>query len=403
MEVEIGGDPRGPLVGMRVVDLSTVVSGPLCGQILADLGAEVVKVETPRGDTTRMMGPPFRVGLTSIFSQFNRNKRGIVLDLKQAEAVEVVRRLASAADVVIENWRPGVADRLGIGYEALSRLNPKLVYVAISGFGPEGPYAGYPAYDTVIQGLSGFMQVQGDEKEPRLVRGIAADKTTGITAAWAVLAALLARERGSGRGQRVDVPMLDAYAAFALADTLGPEAFLPVEETPRGMPSGAELHRTWKTADGHVVMMVIEDDQFHGICRALARDDLIDDPRCANLVTRIAHARELFGELEGEIAKWPTAELVERARRFGAPVAPANGLRDFFEDPQVRANRTVFEVEHERAGTLRQLRNPARFTEPPLSLRRHPPELGQHTDEVLREAGFSDEELRTLRESGAVA
>jgi len=365
MDIEIGGSARGPMAGIRVVDFSTVVSGPLCSQILGDLGADVIKVEAPRGDSSRMMGFPFRGGLSPLFTQFNRNKRALSIDLKLAAGTEVARRLVRSADVVLENYRPGVADRLGIGYDALSAENAGLVYVAISGFGPTGPYADLPAYDTVIQGLSGFMQVQGDEQDPKLVRGIAADKTTGITAAYATLAALLGRERNGGQGQRVEVPMLDAYAAFALPDVLGPEVFLPVEEVPPGMPTPADIHRTWKTADGHVVMMIIEDDQFRGICRAVGRDDMIDDPRCANLMTRLAHAKDLFAILEAEIEKWPTAELIERGRRFGAPVAPANGIREFLSDPQVKVNRTIFEVEDEQAGRMRQLRNQCALGRPP--------------------------------------
>ncbi len=403
MDIEIGGSARGPMAGLRVVDFSSVVSGPLCAQILGDLGADVIKCEALRGDSSRMMGFPIRGGLSTLFTQFNRNKRSLSVDLKLPQGVEVARRLAQTADVVLENYRPGVADRLGIGYDALSRENVGLVYVSINGFGSTGPYADLPAYDTVIQGLSGFMQVQGDEQDPKLVRGIAADKTTGITTAYAVLAALLGRERNGGRGQRVEVPMLDAYAAFALPDVLGPEVFLPVEKAPPGMPTSADIHRTWKTADGHVVMMIIEDDQFRGICRAVGRDDLMDDPRCVNLLTRIANAKDLFAILEGEIEKWPTAELLERARRFGAPVAPVNGIREFMEDPQVKANRTIFEVEDEQAGRMRQLRNPVRFRDTPTNLRRLPPRLGQHTDEVLGEAGYSDDEIRALRAENAVA
>jgi len=402
MQVEIGGEPRGPLAGIRVLDFSTVVSGPLCTQVLGDLGADVVKIEAPRGDSARMMGPPFRGGHSPVWAQFNRNKRGVVIDLQQPAGVAVARRIAAGTDVVVENYRPGVADRLGVGYAALSADTPRLVYAAISGFGPDGPYADQPAYDTVIQGLSGFMHTQGTPEQPALVRGIAADKATGLTAASAVLAALFARER-SGRGQRIDIPMLDAYAAFALPDILGPESFYPVEEQPAGMLTAANIHRTWKTADGHVVMMIVEDGQFRAMCRAIDREDLQGDPRCADLMTRLANGVALYALLEVELAKWNTAELVARARRFGAPLAPVNGIREFMADPQVRANRTIFEVEDPRAGTLRQLRHPARYAETPASLRRLPPQRGEHTDEVLAEVGYSAAAIRALRESGAVA
>ena len=402
MEVDIGGKARGPLVGIRVADFSTVVSGPLCSQILGDLGAEVVKVESMAGETSRRLGPPFRAGQSGTYLQFNRNKRSLAVDLKSEPGVEVARRLLRDADVMLENYRPGVAERLGIGYESLRSVNPGLVYVAISGFGPDGPYADHPAYDTVIQGLSGYMSVQGDEGDPRLVRSIAADKTSGLTAAYATMAALFARERNEGRGQRVDVPMLDAYAAFMLPDCLGNEVFVPPEESDFPL-SPAELHRTWKTADGHVVMMIIEDSQFQGICRAVDREDLIADPRSANIITRITHAKELFAILADEIEKWPTAELVDRARRFGAPVAPANTVREFLADPQVVANRTVFEVETGRdVGTLRMLRNPVRFEQTPTSVRAFAPKLGENNDEVLAELGYSADDIAELRRSQAI-
>ncbi|TMA32513.1 MAG: CoA transferase [Deltaproteobacteria bacterium] len=401
MKVEIGGQAGGPLAGVRALDFTTVVSGPLCTQVLGDLGADVVKVEAPRGDSARRMGPPFRGGFSPVWVQFNRNKRAVVIDLQQSAGVAVARRIAAAADVVVENFRPGVADRLGVGYAALSAGNPRLVYAAISGFGPEGPYAQQPAYDTVIQGLSGFMHTQGTPDAPALVRGIAADKATGLSAASAVIAALFARER-SGRGQRIDVAMLDAYAAFALPDVLGPESFHPVEEQPAGMLTATNIHRTWQTADGHVVMMIVEDAQFSAICRALDRSDLEQDARFGGLLARLANGVALYALLEVEVAKWSTVELVERARRFGAPLAPVNGVREFMADPQVRANRTVFEVEDPRAGTLRQLAHPARYADTPASLRRLPPQRGEHTDEVLAEAGYRADEIRALRDCGAV-
>ncbi|MBM4267775.1 MAG: CoA transferase [Deltaproteobacteria bacterium] len=399
MDIRFDEPASGPLRGIRVIDLSAVVSGPLCGQILGDLGADVIKIESRTGDLSRRLGPPFRDGLTPLFAHCNRNKRGIAVDLKNERGLEIVRKLARTSDVVLENYRPGVADRLGFGYAQLRRENPSLIYVSVNGFGPDGPYRDLPAYDTVIQGLVGFMRKQGRSGPPTLVRSIVADKSAAMTASYAILAALFARERGDGTGQKIDVPMLDAFAAFMLPDILAGDTFVPKEEVPFG---DLDIHRAWETSDGHVVMMILEDHQFQGICRAAGLDEMIEDPRCVNLIQRVLNAPELFEILEAACKRWTTAELVERAREFGAPLAPANDVADFLCDPQVASNRTVFETEDPGAGRMRMIRNPVRFADTPTSLRRRPPRLGEHTDEVLREIGYTAEEIGALRAEGAV-
>ena len=389
---------QGPLDGVRVLDLSTVVSGPLCAQVLGDLGADVIKVEAPGGDATRKMGLPDASGFTGWYLQFNRNKRGVSFDLKTKGGKEVLQRIARDVDIVIENYRPGVTQRLGIDYATLSAANAGLIYVSINGFGSDGPYRDLPAYDSVIQGIGGFMHTQGGDEEPRLVSSIAADKASGMTATWSLLAALYAREKNGGRGQHIEVPMLDSWVAFILPDVIQDRTW---RDRPDPRP-GPSIHRTWETMDGHVVMMIVEDRQFHGICKALDRTDLIEDPRCATLLDRFMNANTLFPELEDEMRKWTTTEFVARCREFDAPVAPANSIGDAMVDPQVVHAGLFVDVDHPDSGPLRLVKSPPRFSLTPVSLRAMPPKRGEHTDDVLREYGYSDDEIAALRSGGAI-
>jgi crotonobetainyl-CoA:carnitine CoA-transferase CaiB-like acyl-CoA transferase len=398
MQRSEGEAAQGPCAGIRVLDLSTVISGPYCTQALGDLGADVIKVEPPLGDPSRFSGAPFREpGFSAMLAQFNRNKRSIALDLGKQEAHEVARRLADRADVFVQNFRPGVAERLGLGWETLKGRNPRLVYVSISGFGPDGPYRELPAYDHVIQALGGQMPTQGDAT-PKLVQSGVADKTTALTALSATLAALLARER-DGKGQHVEVPMLDAFAAFNLPEALVARSFPPLTSDAPGV---GDVFRTFETADGHVVGLTVQDGQYRGLCRALGLDALAEDERFASAGPRFANYRELVKLLEPEIRKWPTAEFIERARACGAPFAPAYDVDEFLADPQVAHNQTVTEVEDPRFGSTRYLRHPVRYERTPARLRFHAPRLGEHSDEILAEAGWDAEGIARLRESGAV-
>jgi crotonobetainyl-CoA:carnitine CoA-transferase CaiB-like acyl-CoA transferase len=397
MDVVAPDAAKGPCSGIRVVDFSTVISGPLCTQILGDLGADVVKVETPGGDFSRHT-PPVREGMSGFFACFNRNKRSIQIDLKSDAGRDVARRLCREADVVVENFRPGVADRLGIGWQDLSAENEKLIYVSISGFGPDGPYSKHPAYDLVIQGLVGVMPIQGGEGPPVLMKSLVADKCTAMTASNAVLGALFHRERSGGRGQKIDVPMLDSFAAYLLPDLLATRVLDPQPE----LPPAVDIYRTWKTRDGFVTGIIIQDNQFEGFCRAIEREDLLESPEYKTIIDRILKAEQLFELCESELAKCSTQEFIERARRFGAPFAPAQTIEDFLEDPQVQHSGVHFETEDPHGGRTRMLRHPARYSESPASLRRHPPRIGEHTDEILEAAGLDAEAVAQLRKQGAV-
>jgi crotonobetainyl-CoA:carnitine CoA-transferase CaiB-like acyl-CoA transferase len=390
-------DTAGPIEGVRVIDFSTVVSGPVATQVLGDLGADVIKVEGPIGDFSRLAGGQPHAGLNGFFVQNNRNKRSVVIDLKNAAGVAVARDLAASADVVFENFRPGVADRIGIGYEELRKNNPRLIYVAISGFGPDGPYASLPAHDHIIQALTGFMYTQGDEDAPRMIQCVAADKLSGVHAANAVLAALLARER-TGEGQRVDVPMLDVYASYILPEAVSARSFVDAPSEQRGTP----LFRSFQTADGWVVGVVTQDDQFQALCRALDRPDIEQDERFATIGERFQHLDEFYALLEVELLKQSTAEFVERARQEGAPFAPVLDVEGSLADPQIRHSGTI-QVHHVKdAGPVRFIRPALRFEKTPARIHRPPPRLAENTDEILAEIGYDDTRIDTLREQGAI-
>lgn len=404
MDVRLSEQPEGPLRGIRVLDITSMITGPLCGQLLGDLGADVVKIEPAHGEVSRWMVPPQKNGLSGFYSQLNRNKRSLALDLQSEEGVAVLKTLAREADIVLENFRGGVADRLGIGYEDLRVLNERLIYAAISGFGPTGPYSKRPAYDPIAQGLVGMMHIQGQPfgGKPQLIQSAIVDKTTATTAAGVVLAALYARDgiNGTGRGQRVDVPMIDAYAANSLPDMMPVDSFQPSEE-PDAKPLA--VLRTFATQDGYVVGMALQDNHFEGLCNALQCRELLEREGMRNVGERITDFKPWLDAIEVEIAKWPTDELLRRFDEHGVPFGKVKTIREFAEDPQAKHNRTIFDAEHPENGTMRYVRYPGHLSETPACLHRHPPTLGQHSNEILLEAGYSEDDINALREKGAVS
>jgi crotonobetainyl-CoA:carnitine CoA-transferase CaiB-like acyl-CoA transferase len=386
----------GPLAGIRVVDLTAMVSGPMATAVLADQGADVIKVEPPgAGDLIRHIGCS-RGGISAIFNTLNRNKRSLVLDLSQRRGLAALLALVAKADVFVQNFRPGVAERMGLGEAALRKLAPDLVYVSISGFGESGPYAQRRVYDIVIQALSGLAASQADPRtgEPDLVRNIVADKATALVAAQAITAALFARERGAG-GQHVRLAMLDATIAFLWPDTMQEHTFLGAGVTPPASLAGFLSVR--RTADGFMTIFAIADEEFAGLCRALGRPELIRDERFLDTAGRMRHADVLARLLDEATHSQTTASLCAKLDAEDVPHAPVNRLEALHEDAQVVANALIVEVEHPTAGRLRTPRPVARFGATPATLRRPAPSLGEHGAEVLREIGIAESEIEALR------
>ncbi|MFK7977712.1 MAG: CaiB/BaiF CoA transferase family protein [Halioglobus sp.] len=403
MDIKLSEAAQGPLAGIKVIDITSMITGPLCSQQLGDLGADVIKIEPTHGEVSRWLVPPQAAGLTGFFSQMNRNKRSISVDLKSDEGIAVVKKLAAEADMLVENFRGGVPDRLGIGYEDLKSINPKLIFVSITGFGPTGPYAHKPAYDPLAQGLVGMMHIQGQPfgGKPQLIQSAIVDKTTATTAAGVAIAALYARDRpgGTGKGQRVDVPMIDAWATNSLPDMLATDTFMPNEMPP---PAPLAVLRTFETEDGYVVGMALQDNHFNGLCEVLECTELMEREGMRNMGERVNNFRPWLDAISEVMKRFTTEELLKRLDSAGVPFGPVKTVREFQEDPQAKHNRTVFDAQHPDAGTMRYVRYPGHLSETPAALYKHPPRLGEHTREVLAEAGYSEQEIAAMLENGVI-
>ena len=392
----------GPLDGVRVVDVSAVVSAPLATMMLADQGADVVKVEPPvKGDVMRQ---PLneRAGMSSFFANCNRGKRSIAIDLKQPQGLALVKQLVREADVFVQNWRPGAAERLGLSESALRELRPDLIYASVSGYGDSGPYHDRPVYDPIIQGLTGHVAVQESPDVPikDLVRNIVADKSSAYTLAQAITAALFARERGAG-GQHVHVPMIDASLAFFWPDGMMKHTMLG--EGVNFPAALYEIYRIWQTADGHLIYFNASPKETHGLYRALGHPEWIDEPRFNAPQSLMPENREELGRLiMASLEKRNTADLVSSMVAEDVPVGPVHSLEDVIEDPQIRHNGVVFEAEHPVYGRIRQANPAARFSVTPQAAGALPPLLGEHTDAVLEELGISESDRSALREAGVV-
>lgn len=392
----------GPLAGYRIIDVTQMISGPMATMLLADQGADVIKVEPPgMGDLTRALGGGAR-GMAPTFATVNRNKRSVVLNLKDRQGIALLEQLVAGADLFVQNFRPGVAEQMGIGDAALRRVKPNLVYVSISGFGESGPYAHKRVYDPVIQALSGLASIQGDAAtgRPRMMRLIVPDKVTALTAAQAMTAALLARER-TGEGQHVRLAMLDAVISFLWPEAMARHTFIGPDIGVSRPPDTRDL--VFETLDGYITVGAVSDAEWTGLTRAVKHPEWLDDPRFKTPAGRVKYADARL-ELTAAVLKTRTsAEWLARLDVEQVPCAPILSREEVITDPQVAANQLIVESEHPHAGRMRQPRPAARFERTPAELRTPAPLLGEHTDAVLAELSLAPAQLAALRAAGVVA
>ncbi|OLT12355.1 CoA-transferase [Pseudonocardia sp. CNS-139] len=393
-----------PLGSLRVLELGQFLAGPYCGQLLADMGADVVKVEPPgRGEQGRtMMGQTVAGPDTAFFIAVNRNKRSVTVDLKSPEGKEVFHRLVATADVLVENFRPGVTARLGIDYESLREVNPALVYASISGFGQTGPYRDLRAHDLIAQGMSGMMSVTGDPDGPPEKAGLSiADLSAGLFGAFGVLTAYVSRLR-TGRGQAVDTSIFEGPLALSVFETA---QLWALGELPRPVGStnrSSAPNQAFRARDGHLNICATNEKLWAQLCQAIDRLDLTDDARFTTNADRLQNQTALAVELEATLRKRDKTEWVEIIRNAGVPAGPIYDYQEVFEDPHTQAREMVVEMDHPLEGRVRGLGIPVKLSETPGRIRRPAPLLGQHTDETLTELGYSADEIRTLRGNGVV-
>jgi crotonobetainyl-CoA:carnitine CoA-transferase CaiB-like acyl-CoA transferase len=387
----------GPLAGIRVLDLTSVVSGPLATMFLADQGAEVIKIEPLGGDITRRSRQSISASgeFSALFVSSNRGKRSLALDLKRPEAAKIMRELIASSDVLVQNFRPGTMERLGLGEPTLRELNPRLIYVSISGVGESGPYAKKRVYDPIIQGLSGFADLQAEPRtrRPQMIRTIVADKTTAIFAAQAITAALFARER-TGEGQHIRLAMLDTMIAYLWPEAMTQYTVVGREATTADPTARPDL--IFETADGYITVGTISDSEWQGFCAASGRPGLAEDPRFNTPGGRAVNATERILLMAEIIKKRPTAEWLQRLDANDVPSAPVLRRNEVIANEQVLARELIVELDHPDIGLVRQPKPAARFDRTPARIQGPAPRIGEHSATILAELGFEAAEIERL-------
>ena len=392
----------GPLDGVRILDLTTVVMGPYATQVLGDLGADVVKLEPPEGDIMRYAAPMRSPGMGHIFLNANRNKRSIVLDLKQDAGRAACLALAKTADVLVYNIRPQAMQRLKLGYEEVRAVNPRILYVGAFGYSQRGPYAARAAYDDLIQGAAGipWLLKEAGAESPRYVPATMANRTVGLHIVNAVCAGLYRRER-TGRGQRVDVPMFESLLQTVLGEHMGGYTFEPQLGEAGYARMLVKERRPYETKDGYVCVLVYNDKQWRAFFELIGRPELLSDPRYATQESRSRNYEAVYGLMIDEMKKRTTAQWMEALERADIPVQRMNSLADIVADPHLAAIGYFRDVEHPSEGRIKSMAVPSEWSESAPAYRRHAPRLGEHTREILAEAGFADAEIGAMIRSGA--
>ena len=390
----------GPLEGIKIIDLTSMISGPMGAMILADQGAEVIKVEPLAGEQLRHMAAPHN-GVNAPFYSCNRGKKSLAIDLKSKEGKEVLLKLVKESDVFMQNFRPGTTDRMGFGYEELQKINPNLIYLSISGFGNQGPYAQSRVYDPVIQALSGATDIQADRDSgiPKMFRIVIADKVTSLTASQAVSSALYARER-TLKGQHIKLSMLDSVVAFFWPEGMTGLVFEDNEFDVRKLQGSQDL--IYKTRDRYITAGAVSDAEWTGMCNALDMKEFIADERFATSAARVINAEERKKITGDEIKKWHSEEILERFQAEGVPSAPLLDRMELMDHKQIIANQTILREKYEGFGEIRQARPAALFEGTPSKIKRPAPKLGEHSQEILNHLGISEETQSRMVEEGKV-
>jgi crotonobetainyl-CoA:carnitine CoA-transferase CaiB-like acyl-CoA transferase len=386
------------LEGVTVLDLSRVLAGPFCGMMLADMGADVLKIEEPEGGDESRTWPPFVAGEASGYLSMNRNKRNMTLNLKTSEAQDILKKLVARADVLIENFRTGTMEAFGLGYDVLQAINPRLIYCAVSVFGRSGPYKHKAGYEALMQAFSGVMSITGEPDGPPLRCGVSfLDLGTGMMAAYGVMNALFHRER-AGTGQKVEVSLFETALSLMSYHAVG---YLLEGNVPQRQGSGHPMivpYQVFRTQDGEMFIVGSNQRLWTRLCQALRREDLLQDPRFASNMERVKHRHLLVPVLQGEIQKYPTRQLNEMLDEAGVPCAPVNTLDNVLTDPQTLVRDMVVDIPHPLIPDLKLLGLPVKLSASPGDVRLPPPLKGQHTEEVLIDLGYSAADITAFRE-----